>query len=151
MTEHDVYMKRAIALAREASGKPGASPIACVIALDGAIIAEGHNEVGQKFDPTAHAEIVTIRRATALLGRPDLRGATLYSTLQPCGMCTMACIWAKVGKIVYGAERRQVHKMYFEDRHFQTMDFINDAFRDDLSVMRGVLSDACAALRPPRR
>jgi tRNA(adenine34) deaminase len=76
----------------------------------------------------------------------ELRGATLYSTLQPCGMCSMASIWAKIGRIVYGAGREDVHRMYFEDRHLDTLDFIRDAYRDDLSVQGGVLAAACAAL-----
>ncbi len=122
------------------------SPIGCVIVRDGAVLAIGHNEVAPRHDPTAHAEIVTIRRACEALSTDDLRGATLYSTLQPCGMCSMAIIWSKIGRVVYGAERHQVHKMYFEDRHFDTMDFIRDAFRDDLSFTGGVLSDECARL-----
>ncbi len=139
-------MRREVDIACEAAQKPGASPIACVIVLDGRILAEAHNEVGLRVDPTAHAEMVAIQRAAHALDAPDLQRATLYSTLQPCGMCTMASIWAKVGRIVYGAERRQVHQMYFEDRHFQTMDFVKDAFRDDLTVTGGVLADACAEL-----
>ncbi len=58
----------------------------------------------------------------------------------------MASIWAKIGRVVYGAERAQVHRMYFEDRHFDTMDFIRDAFRDDIAITGGVLSQECAAL-----
>jgi len=58
----------------------------------------------------------------------------------------MASIWAGVRRIVYGAERHQVHRMYFEDRHFNTVDFIRDAFRDDMRVEGGVLGEACAAL-----
>ncbi len=146
MTADEDFMNRAIAIARDADRRPGASPIACIIVLDGEVLAEGHNEVGIRVDPTAHAEMVTIQRAAKRLGKPDLQRATLYSTLQPCGMCTMASIWAKVGRIVYGAEREQVHPMYFEDRHFDTMDFIRDAFRDDLTVTGGILSDSCADL-----
>ena len=82
----------------------------------------------------------------------ELRGATLYSTLQPCGMCTMATIWAKIGRIVFGAGRDDVHPMYFEDRHLDTLDFIRDAYRDDLMLQGGVLAAECAALYvPPRR
>ena len=87
-----------------------------------------------------------MRRAGAHVGQAEFRGAVLYSTLQPCGMCSMASIWAKVGRIVYGAGREQVHKMYFEDRHLDTMDFIRDAFRDDLQIVGGVLADRCATL-----
>jgi tRNA(adenine34) deaminase len=147
------FMRRAIAIARDAAGIPGAVPIGCVIARDGAILAEGRNETGENHDPTAHAEMVVIRRACASIAEDELRGATLYSTLQPCGMCSMASIWAKVGRIVFGAERHQVHRMYFEDRHLDTMDFIRDAFRDDLAVQGGVLGEECATLyhRPDER
>jgi tRNA(adenine34) deaminase len=140
------FMRRAMEIARRGDLKPGANPIGCVIVRDGRILGEGCNEVDARHDPTAHAEIVTIRRACEALGVADLRGATLYSTLQPCGMCSMASIWSKIGTIVYGAERDQVHDMYFEDRHLDTMDFIRDAFKDDIMVRGGVLGEECAAL-----
>jgi tRNA(adenine34) deaminase len=140
------FMRRAMALAAAGERAPGASPIGCVIVRDGQIIGQGHNEVGQTCDPTAHAEVVAMRRAGQALGQPQFRGAVLYSTLQPCGMCTMASIWAGISRIVYGAERAQVHRMYFEDRHFDTMDFIRDAFKVDLTVTGGVLADECAAM-----
>ena len=140
------YMRRAIALAERGGSRPGFGPIGCVIVIDGEIISEACNEADSRHDPTAHAEIVAIRRATESLKTTELRGATLYSTLQPCGMCTMASIWARIGRIVFGAGRRQVHKMYFEGRHLDTIDFINDAFRDDLQVTEGVLCGQCAAL-----
>lgn len=139
-------MRRAIELARKGELKPGANPIGCLIVRGGEIIGEGHNEEQLRCDPTAHAEIVAIRRACEGVGSKELRGATLYSTLQPCGMCTMASIWAKIGRIVYGAERHQVHHMYFEGRHLDTMDFIRDAFRRDLLIEGGVLGDECAVL-----
>jgi tRNA(adenine34) deaminase len=140
------FMRRAISLAREGDLRPGSNPIGCVIVRDGRVLAEGCNEVDARHDPTAHAEMVTIRRACAALGVSDLRGATLYATLQPCGMCSMASIWAKIGHIVYGAGRGSVHEMYFEDRHLDTVDFIRDAFRDDLTLSGGVLEAECAAL-----
>jgi tRNA(adenine34) deaminase len=139
-------MRRAIALAERGERKPGFGPIGCVIVLDGRIVGEASNEADALHDPTAHAEIVAIRRAAASLATTQLRGATLYSTLQPCGMCSMACIWARIGRIVFGSGRNQVHKMYFEGRHLNTIDFINDAFRDDLRVTEGVLSEQCARL-----
>lgn len=145
-SQHEDYMRRAIQIARDAPQEAGSAPIGCVIVRDGKIVGESSNEVGPQCDPTAHAEMVAIRRACEQVGSPDLSNATLYSTLQPCGMCSMASIWAKLGRIVFGAERHQVHKMYFEDRHLDTMDFINDAFRDDLVVIPAVLSEECAAL-----
>ncbi len=140
------FMARALELARQGDRTEGASPIGCVLVLDGRVVAEGHNEVGLRHDPTAHAEMVAIRRAGAALERDELRGATLYSTLQPCGMCTMASIWSRIDRIVYGAGRDDVHRMYFEDRHLDTMNFIRDAYRTDLPVVGGVLREECAAL-----
>jgi tRNA(adenine34) deaminase len=87
-----------------------------------------------------------MRRAGEKLACEDLRGAVLYTTLQPCGMCTMASIWAKIGRIVYGAGREDVHPMYFEDRHLDTVDFIRDTFRRDLSLAGGLMVGECAAL-----
>jgi tRNA(adenine34) deaminase len=133
-------MARAVTMAREGERTRGASPIGCVVVLDGRIVAEGHNEVGLRHDPTAHAETVAIRRACAALEQDDLRGATLYSTLQPCGMCTMATIWSGIGRIVYGAGRDDVHRMYFEDKHLDTMNFIRDAYRET-EVIAGVMRD----------
>jgi len=141
MTDHD-FMQRAIDLARQGDG----APIGCVIVLNGEIIGEGQNSVEALHDPTAHAEVTAMRNAGKQLKCSRFEGATLYSTLQPCGMCSMASIWAGISRIVYGAERDQVHKMYFEDRHLSTMDYINDAFKDDLSVTGGVLAEACAGL-----
>ena len=58
----------------------------------------------------------------------------------------MASIWSHVSRVVYSAERGQVNSMYFEDRHFDTMDFIRDAFRDDMSFTGGVLSEESVGL-----
>ncbi len=140
------FMARALDFAKRGDKTEGASPIGCVIVLDGRVVAEGHNEVGIRHDPTAHAEMVAIRQAGAVLERDELSGATLYSTLQPCGMCTMASIWSRIDRIVYGAGRDDVHRMYFEDRHLDTMNFIRDAYRKDLPVVGGVMRAECAAL-----
>jgi tRNA(adenine34) deaminase len=136
------YMRRAVGLAQQNEK----SPVGCVIVLNGRIVGEGHNEVVLRCDPTAHAAIVAIRRACQAVGEPHLRQATLYTTLQPCGLCTMAIIWAGIRRVVYGAERHQVHPMYFEDRHLDTMDFIRDSYRADLEMTGGVFAAACAEL-----
>ncbi|HTB43582.1 MAG TPA: nucleoside deaminase [Acetobacteraceae bacterium] len=143
------WMRRAMEQAHRGEARAGTSPIGCVLVRDGAVLAEACNEVDLRHDPTAHAEIVAIRRAGEHLGNPELRGVVLYTTLQPCGMCTMASIWAKIGRIVFGAGRDDVHPMYFEDRHLDTLDFIRDAFRDDLALEGGVLAAECARLYVP--
>jgi tRNA(adenine34) deaminase len=140
------YMRLAIGVATSRGSDPSRSPIGCVIVLDGEILAVERNEVAEKHDATAHAEMVAIRRAGARFENGELRGATLYSTLQPCGMCSMASIWSKVGRVVYGAGRGDVHRMYFEARHVNTLDFIAKAYRDDIVIEGGVLRDDCARL-----
>lgn len=143
------WMKRAIALARTGGATAGKNPIGCVIVRDGQVIGEACNEVDLRHDATAHAEILSMRRAGEMLQCNELRDAVLYTTLQPCGMCTMASIWAKISRIVYGAGRDDVHEMYFEDRHLDTVDFIRDAYKDDLSLEGGFMVKECAALCVP--
>jgi tRNA(adenine34) deaminase len=90
--------------------------------------------------------MVVIRRLCAELKVQELQGYTLYCTLQPCGMCTMACLWAGISRIVFGAGRDDVSAVYFESRHNGTFDFIKDAFRDDLQIDGEVLASECARL-----
>ena len=145
------WMREAIAIATSRGSDPATAPIAAVIVSEGQVIGSAHNECDTLHDATAHAEMMAFRRAGAAVKSPDnqsgeLRGATLYSTLQPCGMCTMASIWSKVARVVYGAGRDDVHEMYFEARHVNTLAFISDAYRDDITITGGVLRDECAAL-----
>jgi tRNA(adenine34) deaminase len=139
-------MRRAIAVATEQGSDPSLNPIGSVITRGGVVLAVSRNRVADHRDATAHAEMQAIRLAGAQFEDGELRGATLYTTLQPCGMCSMASIWSKVRRIVYGAGREDVHRMYFEARHTDTLDFIRNAYRDDLTIEGGVLREACAAL-----
>jgi len=113
------------------------------------MIGGERNQTQELPDATAHAGMMAIRRACEETGEMELRGATLYSTLQPCGMCTMAAIWSKVRRVVYGAGRQDVHAMYFEAKHIDTLDFITDAYRDDIEIVGGCLRNECAALYSP--
>ena len=140
------FMKQALQVATEFGADPALSPIGCVIVLHNEIIAAERNLVVQKRDATAHAEMQAIRSAGKAFEMGELRNAVLYSTLQPCGMCTMASIWSKVGRIVFGAGRDDVHKMYFESRHVDTLEFVTHAYRKDLIVLGGVLREECAKL-----
>jgi len=139
-------MAEALRLASAKGSDPALSPIGCVIVRDGRVLAAERNHVAEHHDAVAHAEIEAIRAAGASFENGEIRGATLYTTLQPCGMCTMASIWSKVSRIVYGAGREDVHKMYFEARQVDTLDFVAKAYRDDLSIEGGVLREDCARL-----
>lgn len=147
--EDEAWMREAIAIARSKGSDPSTSSLGCVIVLDGRMIAGERNQTQELPDATAHAEMMAIRRGCENSGDMELRGATLYSTLQPCGMCTMASIWAKVGRVVYGAGRHDVHQMYFEARHIDTLDFVAEAYRDDISIEGGCLRAECAELYYP--
>ncbi|MBC7925081.1 MAG: nucleoside deaminase [Bryobacteraceae bacterium] len=142
--EDERFMRLAIEQARKGDQKPGAGEVGCVIVCKGEIVAEGHNEAELRHDPTAHAEIVTMRRLGEKWKSMDFSGCTVYCTLQPCSMCTVACIWGKISRIVYGATRNDVHSMYFDSRHINCADLVNDAFREDLEIVGGVLADECA-------
>ena len=140
------FMQQALKVATEKGADPSLSPIGCVIVVGGQILASQRNQVAKKHDAMAHAEIETMREAGRAFENGELRGATLYSTLQPCGMCTMASIWSKVGRIVYGAGREDVHEMYFEARHVDTLNFVQKAYRDDLMIEGGILRNECSRL-----
>lgn len=79
-------------------------PVGAVIAMDGNIVAAASNEVIMRHDPTAHAEVLVIRKAAACLGNERLVGATLYVTLEPCPMCAAACSMARIARVVWGAD-----------------------------------------------
>lgn len=150
MTENDErWMRRAIEIARSKGTDPSTSPLGAVIVLDGREIAAERNQTHELPDATAHAEMMAIRRGCEHTGELELRGATLYSTLQPCGMCTMASIWSKVGRVVFGAGREDVHAMYFETKHADTLSFIADAYRNDIVIEGGCLRAECAKLYYP--
>lgn len=145
--DDEKWMRRAIALAIEEKGTdPADTPIAAIVVRDGKLIAGGVNRTAEDCDASAHAEIVAMRAAGKAVSDMKLGDATLYSTLQPCGMCTFASIWAGVTRIVYGAGRDDVHEMYFEDRHLSTIDYVADAYKQDLSMEGGILADECAQL-----
>lgn len=96
-------MRRALALA-QAAAESGEAPIGCVIAESETVIAEGANAPIALHDPTAHAEIVALRKAAVSLENYRLKpGLTLYVTLEPCAMCAGAISNARIARVVYAA------------------------------------------------
>ena len=93
------FLKHAIQLSEEKMQAGCGGPFGAVIVKDQKIIAEGWNQVTSSHDPTAHAEIVAIRRATEILGNFDLTGCEIYSSCEPCPMCLSAIYWARLSKI----------------------------------------------------
>ncbi|OPZ95903.1 MAG: Guanine deaminase [Bacteroidetes bacterium ADurb.Bin408] len=93
-------------------------PFGAVIVKNETVIAQGHNEVLLRNDPTAHAEIVAIRRACESLQTVDLCGCVLYATSKPCPMCKGAIQWSRLQKVVYSGDYEDVKKLNFDDMHF---------------------------------
>ena len=94
-------LEEALALAAEAA-QAGEIPVGCVIVRDGQIVGRGRNRREENGDATAHAERMLASRASQTFDRDTLWGSTLYTTCEPCPMCTGAIYWANIGKIVYG-------------------------------------------------
>jgi tRNA(adenine34) deaminase len=98
----DAWMRHALALASRTEAA-GEVPVGAVLVHHGQLLAEGWNCPIGTSDPTAHAEIVALRRAAAAAGNYRLTGATLYVTLEPCAMCSGALMHARVARVVYAA------------------------------------------------
>ena len=110
-----IHLARAAALSRERMEANLGGPFGAVIVRDGAVLAEGWNEVTSSNDPTAHAEVVAIRRACRTVGSFSLEGATLYTSCEPCPMCLASAYWARISRIVYGNTRDDAAAIGFDD------------------------------------
>jgi tRNA(adenine34) deaminase len=98
--------EEAMALALEEAQLAGAGgdvPVGAIVVRDGHVVAQAHNEREQLSDPTAHAEILSLRSAASVLRSWRLDGATVYVTLEPCPMCAGALVAARVHRVVFGA------------------------------------------------
>lgn len=95
-------MLDALALAREGIAV-GEVPVGALVVHEGFVVGASGNRTVRDQDPTAHAEIVALRQASAALGRWRLNGCTLYVTLEPCAMCAGAIVLARVDRVVFGA------------------------------------------------
>ena len=106
-------------IARDEAGKGvrnnEGGPFGAVISRKGEIIAQGHNEVLKSNDPTAHAEIVTIRRAAEALGRYDLSDCELHTSCEPCPMCLSAIYWSRISSVYYGCTKEDAANIGFDD------------------------------------
>ena len=98
-----LFMRRALAAAEEAAGR-GEVPVGAVVVVGGEIVAVAHNERETGCDPTAHAEILALRRAAAVLGSWRLTAADLYVTMEPCPMCAGALVNARLRRLYFGCD-----------------------------------------------
>lgn len=109
------HMRRAIRLSAERMRANLGGPFGAVIVRDGEIIAEGYNLVTSTNDPTAHAEVVAIRRACEELGTFSLQGCEIYSSCEPCPMCLSAIYWARLDAIYFANTRQDAAAIGFDD------------------------------------
>jgi len=96
-------MRRALTLAAQGAHAEDEVPVGAVLVREGEVLGEGWNRNITLSDPSAHAEIVAMRAAGQRAGNHRLPGATLYVTLEPCAMCAMAMVHARIARVVYAA------------------------------------------------
>src|SRR5882757_5563747 len=134
------FMRMAIEEARQAD-----FPIGAVIVRDGAIIARGRNLGRTDRDPTAHGEMVAIRKCLAEHGPAALRGSTLYTSGEPCAMCMGAILWCHVGRLVFAASVTQLATKV-DQIMLSSAEVAAKAPFAPISITGGVLADEAMAL-----
>jgi|SRR5579864_2065864 len=140
MSDDDLFMREALALARQAEAN-GEVPVGAVVAIGGEVRGWGFNSPIRLSDPTAHAEMLAIREAAAAIGNYRLEAATLYSTLEPCVMCAGALVAARVGKLVFGARDLRFGGVRSK---FRLAD--SELLNHRVEIVEGVLASDCLAL-----
>jgi tRNA(Arg) A34 adenosine deaminase TadA len=135
-------MRHALALAERAQRDDDEIPVgALVVDADGKVIGEGWNRNIAENDPSAHAEIVAMRNAGRTLGNHRLIGCTLYVTLEPCAMCSMAAVHARLARVVYGASDPKtgaagsVFDLLADPRHNHRVEVAGGVLGDEAGAM----------------
>jgi len=134
------FMRMAIDEARQAD-----FPFGAVIVRNGEVIARGRNLGRSNGDPTAHGEMVAIRRALAEHGRTALRGTTLYTSGEPCAMCMGAIIWCRFGRLVFAASIAQLATK-IDQIMISSEEIARNAPFVPIAITGGVLADEAMAL-----
>ena len=134
------FMEAALDEARRAYAE-GEVPVGAVVVCEGRIVSSGHNRPIGLIDPTAHAEILAIRRAADRIGNYRLVGATLYVTLEPCILCAGAVLAARVSRLVYGAADPRGGAV---DSLFRLLE--DPRLNHRVGVRGGVLAPACGEI-----
>ena len=109
------FLREALRLADANTESMAGGPFGAVVVRDGQIIGRGANQVLETKDPTAHAEMVAIRAASRHLNHWELTDCTLYTSCEPCPMCLAAAYWARIGRIVFAADRHDAAAVGFDD------------------------------------
>lgn len=115
--DDESWLSQAVALAT-ANVADGGGPFGAVVVRAGVVIGVGQNRVTRDNDPTAHAEVQAIRAACRTIENFSLAGATVYSSCEPCPLCLAACLWSRVDRVVYAADRHDAARAGFDDSAF---------------------------------
>ncbi len=115
MSKDGEFMALALAAARRGMRRNAGGPFGACITKSGKLLAVAYNRVLRTHDPTCHAEINAIRQACRQSGHHHLKGATIYTTTEPCVMCFAAIHWARIGRIVYGSSIREIARLGFNE------------------------------------
>ncbi|MEH6753004.1 MAG: nucleoside deaminase [Alphaproteobacteria bacterium] len=118
--DRNQFMRAAIALAEKNVADGTGGPFGAVIVRNGEIIGEGTNRVTSDNDPTAHAEVMAIRKACEKLGTYSLEGCEVYTSCEPCPMCLSAIYWARLDRIFYGNTKVDAAEIDFDDDFLYT-------------------------------
>jgi tRNA(adenine34) deaminase len=137
----EAYMRRALQLATHARDAENEVPVGAVLVHEGEIVGLGWNRNITMHDPTAHAEIMALRAAGEKLANYRIPGATLYVTLEPCAMCAMALVHARLGWVVYAATDP---KTGAAGSMFDTL--VSDKHNHRIDVRGGLLAEESSAL-----
>ena len=144
--DHEEFMRIALEEARRAAGE-GNVGVGSVIVRDGELIARGRNLVPTTNDPTAHAETVALREASAALGTDDMGGATLYTTFEPCPMCCGALTNANIATLVMGGRPTAEQTRWGDYTVERLLEMCK--WDDRIQVVTGILVDECLNIRLP--
>src|SRR5678810_942529 len=117
MTREEKYMMEAIALSHKGIENNEGGPFGCIVVQNNKIIGRGNNQVTLTNDPTAHAEIIAIRKACNKIGNFRLDGCEIYTSCEPCPMCLGAIYWARPRVVYFGCTREDAAHIDFDD-HF---------------------------------
>jgi tRNA(adenine34) deaminase len=130
-------MRVALEQAREA-GRVGEVPVGAVVVIDDEVAGEGFNQPIRTSDPTAHAEVIAIRKAAERRSNYRLTGATLYVTIEPCQMCVGAMVHARIGRLVYGTREPKAGAIESVMRAHE-----HPALNHRIAATGGVLEEEC--------
>lgn len=140
LADDERFMRIAIDEARQ-----GDFPFGAVIVRDGIVLARGHNLGRKNDDPTAHGEMVAIRRCLADHGAAALRGSTLYTSGEPCAMCMGAILWCHIGRLVFAASVKQLATR-IDQIMLSSAEVAATATFAPISITGGILADEAMAL-----